>query len=402
MNTAEKMLCLSSQLMMLSFDKEHNQKEIEKVSEELAALQRQLREATSATPPDEENSGFLEFTEKEILKMPKTFRKEFRTQGCTARVRRRKSGKHSWNYEIRYRRNGYCVEVSANNLEVAKKKFIEKLNVADKLGPLNNTSVPTTFHEFATYYFDTFWRSNVAKSTYDSEMNRYKNHIFPHFGSISLRKITPASCKALLDKLSANKLYKTRDEVFSCLNKVFNAAIKHGIIISNPLSLIVNVQHERETGLVLSKDEEHLLLARSAGTPYQLMFAVALYTGLRPNEYKTAKIEGQFIVAVNSKRKNQKIEYKKIPISPMLAPYLAGVTVLRFFNLKDMRIKFKSILPNHTLKDMRKTFNTRCHECGVADVARKKFMGHSLGKLDETYTDLSDSFLIREGNKLKY
>lgn len=86
MNTTEKMLYLSSQLMMLSLDKEHNQKEIEKVSEELAALQRQLREKASAAPPDEENSGFLEFTEKEILKMPKTFRKEFRTQGCTARV----------------------------------------------------------------------------------------------------------------------------------------------------------------------------------------------------------------------------------------------------------------------------------------------------------------------------
>jgi hypothetical protein len=36
------------------------------------------------------------------------------------------------------------------------------------------------------------------------------------------------------------------------------------------------------------------------------VFALALYTGLRPNEYNTAKIEGNFIVAVNSKRKNKR------------------------------------------------------------------------------------------------
>ena len=42
---------------------------------------------------------------------------------------------------------------------------------------------------------------------------------------------------------------------------------------------------------------------------------LALYTGLRPNELYTAKIEGNFIVAINSKRKNRKLEYKKIPIS---------------------------------------------------------------------------------------
>ena len=64
---------------------------------------------------EQDKSGILlKFTEKEISIMPKTFRKEFRTQGCTARIRKRQSGKNTWNYEIRYRRNGYNVCVSAN------------------------------------------------------------------------------------------------------------------------------------------------------------------------------------------------------------------------------------------------------------------------------------------------
>ena len=65
----------------------------------------------------------------------------------------------------------------------------------------------------------------------------------------------------------------------------------------------------------MTKDEERKLLEVTAGTPYQLMFAVGLYTGMRPNEYKTAIIEGEFIVANNSKRNNL-AEYKaKLSVS---------------------------------------------------------------------------------------
>ncbi len=152
----------------------------------------------------------------------------------------------------------------------------------------------------------------------------------------------------------------------------------------------------------MTKDEEHKLLSETAGTRYQLLFAVALYTGLRPNEFKTARIEGAFIVAVNSKRKSKMVEYKRIPITPMLRPYLENVDELHFVRLEYLRDKIKQILPQHILYDLRTTFNTRCTECGIADVARKTFMGHSLGKLDNAYTDLSDDFLIIEGEKLNY
>lgn len=74
----------------------------------------------------------FKFNQREILKMPKQFRKEFRTAGCTAHVLKRRSGKNNWNYMIRYRKNGYNIIASSNNLEEAKRKFIEKLYTADK------------------------------------------------------------------------------------------------------------------------------------------------------------------------------------------------------------------------------------------------------------------------------
>ena len=60
------------------------------------------------------------------------------------------------------------------------------------------------------------------------------------------------------------------------------------------------------------------------------------------------------------------------------------------------------MFPSYTLYDLRTTFNTRCVECHVDDNARKLMMGHSLGKLANAYTDVSDDYLIKEAAKISY
>ena len=360
-----------------------------------------LTESAQEEPIKDSGSSVLKFSAQEISKMPKTFRREFRTQGCTAHIRKRRSGPYHWNYEVRYRRDGYNIAVSANNLAEAKQKFIAKLNEVDRFGTAA-PSIPSTFDGFANYYFENFYKRKVAAETYRIGLNQYKNHILPHFGNVSLRKITPKACQDLLDRLNEQGKGKTADDVHSLLNMIFKAAVKHNVLINNPLDMVFHTKHERKHGTALSKEEEKLLLDSTAGTPQQLMFAVGLYTGMRPNEYETARLEGDFIVAINSKRKNGKVEYKKIPITPMLRPYLDGVDKLRFSSLRIMRDRFNKLFPNHKLYDLRTTFYTRCQECGIAPVARDEFVGHSLGELGNTYTDLSDEFLLAEGQKFKY
>lgn len=345
---------------------------------------------------------FWRFSAKELSLMPKTFRKEFRTQGCTAHVRKRRSGKNSWNYEIRYRRNGYNITASANNLDQAKHKFIEMLGSAEKCVKNKERTIPSIFDKFANYFFEKFYKRKVGESTFRVAMSNYKNHVAPHFGDMPLKSITADRCQELLDRLIDEDKVRTEENVFTMLNMIFKAAVKHGVMAHNPIDMVFHTKHEREHGKALTKDEERKLLEQTAGTPYQLMFAIALYTGLRPNEYKTAVIDGDFVVANNSKRKNGKVESKKIPITPMLAPYLEGVNELHFTRLEQIRHKFNGILPDHKLYDLRTTFYTRCMECGVAEVATKTFVGHALGGMADTYTDLSDEFLYTEGQKLKY
>ncbi len=344
----------------------------------------------------------LNFSEKEYLEMPKQFRKMFRHQGCVVRVYRRLSGKSHYNYEIRYRRDGYNVYASANNLEAAKQKFIDKLNEVDKYGAAQTPSVPTTIDGFANYFFENFYRRKVKAETLRVGLNQYKNHIATHFKNVQLRKITPKQCQELLDSLDEQGKGKTADDVHSLLNMIFKAAVKHSLIHTNPMDMVFHTKHEQQHGTALTKDEEKLLLSSTEGTPQQLMFAIGLYTGMRPNEYETARLDGEFITAVNSKRKHGKIEYKKIPITPMLKPYLEGVDKIEFSSLRIMRDRFNKLFPQHKLYDLRTTFYTRCQECGIADVARDEFVGHSHGTLGNAYTDLSDEFLLREGNKFIY
>ena len=348
------------------------------------------KEANFDTEKDTDNSvsSKLIFTQKEINLMPKTFKKEFRADGCTAHVRKRKCGKNSYTYDIRYRRNGYNIIITNKNLETAKQLFIEKLKTAERV--CKSHSSCKNLDEFTTYYFEKFRKPKVAELTYKFDCMRYKNHIKPKLGSKRIQNITPSDCQSIIDTLTKEGKGKTANEVYSILSIIFKGAIAHKLMKDNPLAIVVKEKYESKHGRALTKDEEMKLLTAYKGTQYEPLFALALYTGLRPNEYKTATINGKFIIAINSKRKNKKVEYKRIPITKMLAPYIMNIEQFNFPSEQVMRDRFNEILPHHVLYDLRTTFYTRCKECGIADATRDEFVGHSLGALGNAYTDLSD------------
>lgn len=353
-------------------------------------------------PTEDFEEGTIKFTEKEIVKMPSSFRKTFRALGCTAYVRRRAGGRYNCSYEIRFRGDGYNISASAKTLDKAKEKFIEKIKTAasERDGVQN---VPRKFLDFSEYWFINFHARKVCKDTFAYSRRIYNSHIKERLNNIPLDKITPVMLQKVLDELSA--IPKTCDEVYSLLNQIFKSAVNHGVLRLNPLGMCYHRQHERKHGTAFTKDEETRLLSAYAGEPCQLPFALMLYCGLRPNELYTVTLEEDFIKAVNSKRKGGKIEHKRIPVSPMLAPYIADAEVIdvsTFPTDRVLDIRLKKVLPNHKLYDMRTTFQTRCTECGVNDTVIGVFMGNSIGKLKEAYTDLSDNFLLLEGAKLKY
>lgn len=397
---AEQMILLSQKLVMLSLAKDNEERQ--RLTAEIAALNAELTESAESN----EKTVYcrpLKFSDKEISKMPKTFRKEFRVEGCTAHVRKRCDDRYRCSYEIRYRRNGYNVTASATTLEEAKQKFIEKLHQADQQKPIkvnDGHTVPTTFNEFAYFWFEHFHKRKVAERTYKNNMWRFRRALQQPFDKKHLRNVTAIDIQKILDDFTAEGKGKTADEVRSLLNQILGCAVKFGLIQHNPVQMVFHKQHEKKHGTALTLEEEKLLLSESAGTHYQLMFAVALYAGLRPNEYKTVEICGNMLIAKNSKRKNGEKATKRIPILKMLQPYLDGVQQIKWVTIQHMRDKFNSILPHHILYDMRTTFYTHCVTCGVAQSAINEMVGHSGGVLKDTYTDLPDEFLLQEAKKL--
>lgn len=364
-----------------------------------------LKETPDVGTSDENaKQGFVEFTDKEIEQMPKKLQGLIIVNKKRCRWRIHKSGESTTTIEIRFRADGYNISACGKTKELAKANMLKKLKNAK---PKENISeIPTTFHSFATFYFENFRKELVVEKTYRIDLGRYNRYLKPFFKEKPLKNIVPNDCKRLLAPIEESGKEKTAEELHSLLNVIFKSAIDHYLIERNPMSTVLKVAHVAKSSIALKREEESILLSKSKIEPlFELAFALALYTGLRPNELETAEIDGEFIKAVNSKRKrrgNTKkrvIEYKQIYICDKLRPYLEnGIPKLPTPQL--LRRRISAALPGHVLKDLRKTFNSRCKELGVADPARKYFMGHAESKLDETYTELSEPYLLQEGKKL--
>lgn len=349
----------------------------------------------------------IHFTKEELRKMPLQFRTEYRIDGSVVRCRKRPTGRNKFTYEMRYRRDGYNVTATAKNLDDCKAKFLVKLKEADK--QIKNKGKKTLFSNFAIYYFEAFKKRKVSEQSYKADYSRLKTYLLPTFGNLDLCKITPGSCQGFLDNLVDKGKGKTAEECHSLLNQIFKGAIKHGYITQNPLDLVIKPKHEREHGQALTLEQEAEFLKLCKNHKFASVYITALYTGMRPNEYAHAEFNGDFVIAPNSKRKGGKLEYKKIPIHPMLARFVTSAFIEDFNLLKttDLNTIRKNYSRNFSkittkLYDLRTTFYTRCEMCGVAEPARNEFIGHSGGVLKDTYTDLPDSFLLKEGQKIRY
>lgn len=390
---------------------------------EIVHLAKEMNEIVEKAMEIEKNDGFgyrseeqeaisatIKFTKKEIDNMSKTFKKQFILNGLVAHVLKRPSGKNGFCYEIRYRRNGYCILASSTNLQDAKEKFLKKTTAENiskyKISRDNILGVPTNFEAFTNYYFKKYRINKVAKKTYKNDLGRLKNNIFPALGSLEIKKITSSQCQDLIDEAMEQGLGRTAEGIYCLLSCIFKSAIAHDIIQKNPLALVDKPKYEPQSGTALTREEEKTVFQYVTEPDCRLYIAIALYAGLRPNELETVRIDNGMIHCKNSKQRTTKTATKKIPITPMLKPFIDewnGFDIPPVPFLNKLRLVFsKALSKKHKLYDCRTTFYSRCKECGVNEYALHEFMGHSLGKIGNAYTDLSDAFLLKEGEKVRY
>ena len=131
---------------------------------------------------------------------------------------------------------------------------------------------------------------------------------------------------------------------------------------------------------------------------------------MRRAELCTARIEKGFVIVKNGKRRLSELETeRKIPITPMLKPFIDRATAAELcealsYSCDVLSRAFKQLCPAHHLHELRHTFVTRCQECGVAREVVSVWAGHSADNTmtSTVYTHFSEEFMLSEGKKVDY
>ena len=138
---------------------------------------------------------------------------------------------------------------------------------------------------------------------------------------------------------------------------------------------------------------------------YKQPILIMLYFGFRPCELPTVHREGDFLVGRNAKRKNGKIEYKKIPISDRIKGKLDfSKSFAPSVNTQTLNRIFKKIFSDKgiTQYSLRHTFATKCQEYVRPDIV-DIWMGDSPERLvGKVYTHFSDEFMKEQMDKVLF
>ena len=310
-------------------------------------------------------------------------------------------GKNGFYYEIRYRRNGYNITVSNKDLKIAKTLFIEKtkeLNPPEEYAK-NRLKFDIILSEWLKYK-----KGKIAKSTIDGYKSMSDRFINEELRNKNINEIRTADIdEAMPDFEEYPRRYEDLRTIF---NGVFKYAIASGIITYNPVALIPFRRAERIPRIALTNEQIISFLTKLQNERYEPIrqCAYVLYFfGLRPCEIDhETHFENGFLISRNRKRKNGKIEYKKIPVPKQTQglidfekPIAPKLSYDRWLDLME------EILPNNfTPYNLRHTFATKCSEpAEIKPEIIDLWMGDSPQRLvGKHYVHYSDEFLQEKMN----
>lgn len=383
-----------------------------------------LRSLTSSDKPlfpvsgkkevsEEEKTGTLSFTKKELESMPKSFQKAFIYDNRIVKYRY-----YEGLFQARYRRQGYNIEVASKDFDTMKKKFIEKLigqaevqdiPVAD---PKRRTAKTVLFADYAQDWLK-LKEQTTKPSTFKEYSRMFEVNLRPTFGHLHLSEITrPLVQQYLFTFVEAGK-YRTAEKLKLMLNCIFDMAAED-FNLPSPMKKIVLPYHESKKGSALTKEEEKKLVeyCRNRKDDVASALLVLLYFGLRQSELPTLKvIDGNTIECETSKeRMGRNVTLRYIPFTPMFKKVqdLVDFGKAKNVNVYTLRSAFKRLFPEHHPHELRYTFITRCKECGVSGEVVMLWDGHSGDKdvktsaVDRGYTDYSKEYILAEAEKVNY
>lgn len=353
---------------------------------------------------------FFSILSRRRKQMPFRYRDLFNEQWFMDHTRLKPNG----TYEIRCSIEKTPISGAGKNLDTATENFIMKLVALEK-GKRKPEPQPkevkrVLFNTFAEQWLVLVKKPTLKPISYASTVTVYGAHIKPYFKRKFLDELTAMQIQPLFTKLTEQKKTKAAQDVKLILNQIFKAAIAERLIDFNPMDNVKVLKHHCKNGTALTYEEEREFLDALNGSKYRITFALMIFCGMRRAELCTARIEKGFVIVKNGKRRLSELETeRKIPITPMLKPFIDRATAAELcealsYSCDVLSRAFKQLCPAHHLHELRHTFVTRCQECGVAREVVSVWAGHSADNTmtSTVYTHFSEEFMLSEGKKVDY
>ncbi len=347
-------------------------------------------------------SSIIKFTQQEIKNMSTTFKKVFIANGLAAHVIKKPSGKSSFKYEIRYRANGYSIIACSTDLRKAKEKFLAKTmpNEIEKYRVVNikqKDSLEEIFDEWYMVKEGTI--TDKALQTYNSKFQKLPEKL----RKTGISKIRTNDLMQIMKEASPRQY----EELRTIFNSLFKYAIASGVVSHNPVALIPFKRAERQVRESLSTQEILTFLQRITLPKYERIkqgLYILYFFGLRPCELdEETHREGNFLITRNRKRKNGKIEYKKIPIPKEAEPLIDWNKPLTFqLSPKPREAWVKEILDGKTAYNLRHTFSSICQQYVRQEIVDIWIGDSSTRLIGKHYTHFPDEFMESQMNLVKF
>ena len=226
-----------------------------------------------------------------------------------------------------------------------------QLKISEKISEVNQGTYQKpskiTLGEWLDTWLETYVASLVKPYTENSYRSICKNHIKPAIGAVKLERLEVTQIQQLYNRLQREDglSAKTIKNVHGVLHRALDRAVKIKLIRDNPSDLCELPKVQRKEIVPLEQEQIAALLQELHGEPYENVYLVTLFTGLRQGEvlgltWDCVDFERNTIYVSKQLQKDQKAKgvYQLVPTKNSRSRQIVGASSVMTY-LKRQRAK---------------------------------------------------------------
>ncbi|HEX8090294.1 MAG TPA: tyrosine-type recombinase/integrase [Blastocatellia bacterium] len=156
----------------------------------------------------------------------------------------------------------------------------------DEFGDTVLTSDQMTLSQYLDQWLQTAAKPRVSERTFSDYQDLLIRYVRPALGRRVLSQVKPLNIQALYTDMQERGLSaRTVRYTHAILTSALKQAVKWRMLTHNPAQLVDLPKLQRKEMKALTKEEAEKFLSAASEDRYGVLFAIALATGMRPEEY---------------------------------------------------------------------------------------------------------------------